>query len=125
MKKGKLDIDKKNDFLTELLDKFTALITSGFGLVAALAWNDAIQAVFKHFIPAERGEVWAKIIYAILVTFIVVLIVYQLSRLAERLKKGVQEVKKISTKKSYFAIIKMKMKKLGKKEETKNAKQRL
>jgi hypothetical protein len=32
----------------EILDKFAALVTAAFGLVAALAWNDAIKAVFKE-----------------------------------------------------------------------------
>lgn len=123
MAKGKIDIDKKNDFLTELLDKFTALITSGFGLVAALAWNDAIKAVFEEFIPTDRGEVWAKVGYAAFITFIIVLIVYQLSRLTERLKKGVKTAlkddEKKMTKKSYFVKLKMRMKELGKKDKVK------
>ena len=123
MAKPKIDINKKNDFLTELLDKFTALITSGFGLVAALAWNDAIKAVFEEFISSDRGEVWAKVGYAAFITFIIVLIVYQLSRLTERLKKGVKTTLKSGeekmTKKSYFAKLRMRMKELGRKEKIK------
>ncbi len=38
---------KEEEALTgEILDKFSQLITTALGLVAALAWNDAIQTMF-------------------------------------------------------------------------------
>ena len=37
-------------FQKELLKQMITLSTSGFGLVAALAWNDAIQAFVKEYI---------------------------------------------------------------------------
>jgi hypothetical protein len=40
--------DSKSSLKKEILDKFAALVTAAFGLVAALAWNDAIKAVFKE-----------------------------------------------------------------------------
>ena len=40
-----------------VIEKMAALITAAFGLVAALAWNDAIKAIFKAvFGSAEQGE---------------------------------------------------------------------
>ena len=54
----------------------------GFGLVAALAWNDAIQALFK-LIPIEGTEVGAKFLYAIIVTVIIVIFVYYANRASE------------------------------------------
>ena len=33
---------------TEVIEKIAALITAAFGLVAALAWNGAIQTAFKQ-----------------------------------------------------------------------------
>lgn len=38
----------------EVVDKLAALITAAFGLVAALAWNGAIQAVFKEVFGTRR-----------------------------------------------------------------------
>ena len=32
----------------EILDKIAALLTAAFGLVAALAWNGAIRAIFQE-----------------------------------------------------------------------------
>ena len=79
----------------ELIDNFTQLITSGFGLVAALAWNEAIQAVFAKFFPEEQmGGLIAKIIYAIIITVLIVLVVYQLGRVSNRIKRGIEKKSK-------------------------------
>lgn len=78
----------------ELIEKFTQLITSGFGLVAALAWNDAIQAVFARFFNEGEGLL-AKVSYAVIVTLITISIVYQLSQISNRIKNGINKRKKI------------------------------
>lgn len=62
------------------------LATAGFGLVAALAWNDAIQTMFKG-IFGEQSAVWAKFAYALLVTAIVVVVTVKLSGVIGRLKE--------------------------------------
>lgn len=71
-----------------LLGQMLTLATSGFGLVAALAWNQAIQDFVKEYIqPFFPGTaIYYKFFYAILITLIAVLITYQLSRLAARFK---------------------------------------
>ena len=74
-------------FKQELITQLLTLSTSGFGLVAALAWNDAIQVFVKddiqRFFPNQSGLI-SKLSYALLVTILAVLITYQLSRLASR-----------------------------------------
>ena len=67
----------------EVLEKTLQLATAAFGLVAALAWNDAIQTLFTTLF-GEAGDVTAKFVYAILVTAIVVLATIRLARLQER-----------------------------------------
>lgn len=64
------------------------LATSGFGLVAALAWNEAIQDFVKQFIePRIPGSgIISRIIYAVIITIFAVFITYQLSRTASRFK---------------------------------------
>jgi Family of unknown function (DUF5654) len=56
----------------EILDKFSQLITTALGLVAALAWNDAIQTLFQQFLGTAGGALAAKIFYAVLVTIVVI-----------------------------------------------------
>jgi len=72
----------EKDIKIEFIGKITTLLTAGFGLVAALAWNDAIQSFFK-LIPIESTEVGAKFLYAIIVTIIIVLVVYYANRASE------------------------------------------
>jgi Family of unknown function (DUF5654) len=38
----------------EILDKFSDLVTTALGLVAALAWNEAIQQLFTRLL-GEAG----------------------------------------------------------------------
>lgn len=77
---------KEKQFHQELIKELVTLSTSGFGLVAALAWNDAIQQIVKDFIePRIPGSgVLSKIIYALLITSLAVLITYRLSKLASK-----------------------------------------
>lgn len=67
----------------EFKEKTIALILGGFGLVAALAWNEAIKTLFETFFP-KRSELIGKFLYAIIVTGIVVLISLQLKKISER-----------------------------------------
>ena len=55
----------------EILDKFSQLITTALGLVAALAWNDAIQTLFQQFLGTAGGALAAKLFYVVLVTIVV------------------------------------------------------
>jgi len=57
---------------TEIIDKLADLITTAFGLVAALAWNSAIQAIFKNIFGATEGMI-PMLFYAIIVTVIAVI----------------------------------------------------
>ena len=86
-KKKKPEETKKDKaFHEELIGQMVTLSTSGFGIVAALAWNDTIQTVVKTYIePKIPGSgILSRLIYALIVTLLAVMITYQLSRLAAR-----------------------------------------
>lgn len=68
----------------ELKERMTTLILAGFGLVAALAWNDAIQTFFNTFFPKGSGGLVGKFLYALLTTIIVVIISVQLRKISEK-----------------------------------------
>lgn len=59
-------------FKVQFLETTAALITSAFGLVAALAWNDAIQKAIGLWLSSD-DEVIGKVIYALIVTVIAVI----------------------------------------------------
>ena len=76
VKKDTRDIMNKNKFenlQTELKNKTLGYIGAGFGLVASLAWNDAIKALIDFGFPVEKNSLIAKLIYAIVMTVVVVL----------------------------------------------------
>ena len=71
----------------EFSKKLTALMTSGFGLVAALAWNEFIKELIDKYISPFFGKtsgLITKLIYALLITFLAVLVTYNLSRFEEK-----------------------------------------
>lgn len=49
-------------------------LVSAFGLVAALAWNDAIKSLIELLFPFANSGVLIKFIYAVLITVLVVLV---------------------------------------------------
>ena len=67
----------------EVIEKVSALITAAFGLVAALAWNSAIQEIFRLIFGNQSG-VWAMIAYAVIVTIIAVVVTIWIGRVAEK-----------------------------------------
>jgi len=70
----------------EILEKMSSLATAGFGLVAALAWNDAIKSLFSLLLP-ENGNIIAQFIYAGVITIIIVLVTIKLGKLTDVAKK--------------------------------------
>lgn len=86
-KKGTLS---EKSFHKALIQQLITLSTSGFGLVAALAWNEAIQTFVKEYVQkffSDQSSFISKFLYAIIITAFAVFITYQLSRLATRFGK--------------------------------------
>ena len=69
----------------DVIDKISSLMAAAFGLIAALAWNDAIKSLFIEGGPlsfvASYG-VWA---YALLVTVIAVVATIWIGKIASKL----------------------------------------
>ena len=72
-----------------VIKQMTALATSGFGLVAALAWNNVIKETVEVYIKPLIGDasgLASLVIYAIVITILAILVTFQLSRLEEKFK---------------------------------------
>ena len=69
------DVDSKKLFL----QTFAALITAAFGLIAALAWNQAIQALIILYVDTGSA-LMGLFIYAIIVTVIDLVATYMIAR---------------------------------------------
>ena len=64
----------------EVLSQIRTLMAAGFGFVAALAWNEAIQALLKSWLPRPGSSLAGKFVYAILVTVVFAVITARLSK---------------------------------------------
>lgn len=73
-----------------VITQMLTLATSGFGLVAALAWNSFIQELvntyIKKWLPGGSGVI-SLLIYAAAVTCLAVFVTLQLTYVKERLEK--------------------------------------
>lgn len=73
-----------------IVKQMLQLATAGFGLVAALAWNELIQAFIEEYIKPRVGVgsgIISLAIYAFIITALAVLVTLQLSKLAEKLEE--------------------------------------
>lgn len=64
----------------EVIDKIAALLTAAFGLVAALAWNDAI----KSSIESLGLQAYGPWLYAIVVTILAVVVTLYIGKVAAK-----------------------------------------
>ncbi|HDQ16835.1 MAG TPA: hypothetical protein ENN31_01795 [Candidatus Vogelbacteria bacterium] len=90
MELEKLEImkEKGKELQREVRQRTIGYITAGFGLVAGLAWNDAIRSSIEYFLPADgRESIWAKFIYAFVITLVLIIVtVYLLKIFASKEK---------------------------------------
>ena len=67
----------------EIVEKLSSLIIAAFGLVAALAWNGTIQAIFKEIFGTAEGVI-PMIVYALVVTVIAVMVTVWVAKISEK-----------------------------------------
>ena len=71
----------------EALKQMLTLATSGFGLVAALAWNQFITELVETYIrPIVGGssKLISSLIYAVIITILAVLVTYNLTKMVKK-----------------------------------------
>ncbi|MBU1146476.1 hypothetical protein KKD80_02935 [Patescibacteria group bacterium] len=85
-----METKKQSSLKLEIIEKISVLATASLGLVAALAWNEAILELFKY-IFGEQGTLAAKFLYALIVTLLVVYITIKLGHVINKLKERIGE----------------------------------
>ena len=79
----------KKQLRLEIVRQMVTLSTSGFGLVAALAWNNVIQDLVTNYItpylPKGFG-ILSLALYALLITMLAATVTFQLTKILERLE---------------------------------------
>ncbi|MDI9615167.1 DUF5654 family protein [Methanothermobacter sp.] len=67
------------EFKLEVLKTIGTLITTAFGLIAALAWNEAIKVLITQFFKAGN-ELTGLFVYALVVTILAVIATILIAR---------------------------------------------
>ena len=68
----------------EVREKTIGYILTALGLVAGLAWNEAIKALIDILFPLEKDSLAAKLVYAAIITLAVVIVAGYLTRFASK-----------------------------------------
>ncbi len=82
--------EETKEMKSQILPTIATLMTTAFGLIAALAWNQAIQAIILQVLPKQSG-ILGLVIYAIIITIIAVIATISIARTIS--KPAVQEVR--------------------------------
>ena len=68
----------------EVREKVVGYIVAAFGLVAGLAWNDAVKAAIETVFPTQENSLWVRFGYAIFISVVVVVVSMYLLRITKR-----------------------------------------
>jgi hypothetical protein len=82
--------EQTKEVKSQVAGTISTLMTVAFGLIAALAWNNAIQAIILTLLPKGNG-IMGLLIYAIIITIIAVVVSIVVARALG--KPPVQEVR--------------------------------
>lgn len=66
--------EKGGEVSGKLREQTAGYITTALGIVAGLAWNDAIKGLIEYLFPISKDTLFARFIYAVLITLVVVLV---------------------------------------------------
>lgn len=80
--------EELEEFQITFLKEVSSLITSAFGLLAALAWRGVIQEFVDIYIRRLFGEVSGLIsefLFALIITLLAVLITWQITKIKQKL----------------------------------------
>lgn len=87
----------------QVIEKLAALLTAAFGLVAALAWNDAIRSLFVGPCGSENAGALCALssggpwFYAVLATILAVIATIWIGKISDRLDEPREVVVKTET----------------------------
>lgn len=74
----------------EYFKTVSTMLISAFGLITALAWNDLIKRVIDHYISPGSGVI-SQLIYAILVTTLLVIVTVEMGKVANKFSDDSKE----------------------------------
>jgi len=82
--------EDKRKVKEEVRSRTVTALTTALGLVAGLAWNNAINALITQFFPSPGKNIPALFLYAFLLTIAVAVLAYYMNRLFSPASDGEQ-----------------------------------
>jgi len=73
-----------NELNKEIRGRTLGYVSAALGLVAGLAWNEAIAEMINQFFPLAKDTVAVKFLYAIIVTIVVVILIKYMEKIINR-----------------------------------------
>lgn len=70
----------------KIISESLTLVTAAMGLVAALAWNDAVRELINQFLPKGQN-VLSHFVYALIVTILAVIVNSRLLKMKEGIEQ--------------------------------------
>ncbi|MDP3772125.1 MAG: DUF5654 family protein [bacterium] len=67
-----------------IINQTIGYVVAALGLVAGLAWNDAVRSLIEHLFPLATTTVSAKFVYAVLLTLVIALVSIHLVKLQKK-----------------------------------------
>jgi uncharacterized membrane protein (DUF106 family) len=83
----------ESSFKLQFLQAVSSLIVAAFGLVAALAWNEAIKTAINELF-GEDGSLIGLFVYALIVTVIAVLATLLITRAVKKTQAALEAEEK-------------------------------
>ena len=79
--------EESEEIKREAKQRMFSYILAAFGLVAGLAWNEAITSLIEYIFPLSKNTLLLKFIYAMLMTLVLVFISIYLAKLFKAEKR--------------------------------------
>ena len=84
-------MDTNTHVNVQIVSKTSELVIASFGLVAALAWNDAVREVFDRYVKKGKG-IKPKIAYATLVSIVAVGVAVYADKITQAITPGIPQL---------------------------------
>lgn len=78
----------------EVIEQTVVLVTTSLGLIAALAWNEVIKNAVSYIWPKPEGNIIAGLIYAVIITIIMVIAAMYLKRATSLTREAEEKLKR-------------------------------
>ena len=74
----------------QVRERTLGYILAALGFVVALSWNDAIKTLIEYIFPLDKNGLLAKFLYALIVTFLIVVATILLTKKTEEQKTQIK-----------------------------------